>query len=324
MKTFRYIISALVASVILIGNASCSKENPIVVDPNIVGLGGEKYAKTEVDEWLYENFVKPYNMEVKYRFSQFEQDLNKMLVPVREDVVIPVMETIKRVWINPYTEVAGDAFLKSLAPKKYVLVGSPQYNNGLILLGEAEGGRKITIFRLNWFNNNPQTEEELVEQKELIQSIMKTVHHEFVHTMHQITMYPEEFMNITPAGYTASWTNVDDDEAKKLGFISPYACANSNEDFAETISRILVYGREAFNKRVEEASAIYNDPKQNTGMQYDPGEALRKKEAIIITYLKDVWNVDLYDPAPGVKGLETLVQEAIVASLAPNQDQTEK
>lgn len=303
------------AAAFLLGNISCSKEGPVTADPNIIGLGGEKFAKNEIDGWLYNNFVTPYNMEVKYRFSQFEQDLNKMLVPVKEELVIPVMQTVKNVWIEPYVTVAGETFLKSLAPKKYVLVGSPQYNNGVILLGEAEGGRKITIFRLNWFNTDPQDEDELKEQKELIQSIMKTVHHEFVHTMHQITMYPEEFMKITPAGYTASWTNVSDDEAIKLGFISPYACCNSNEDFAETISRILVYGREAFEKRIEQASAIYNDPKQNAGMFYDPGEALRKKEAIAITYLKDVWNVDLYDPAPGVKGLETLVQEAIMASL---------
>ena len=100
-------------------------------------------------------------------------------------------------------------------------------------------------------------------------------------------------------------------EATKLGFISSYATANSDEDFVEMLSKIVVYGREAFEQRVALATSIYNDPAQKAGMTYDPGAALRQKEAILISYLKQVWGVDLYDPSPGVKGLVTLVQEAI-------------
>lgn len=311
----KYTLFTAVAIGFVLAGSSCSKEDKLDENTKIYGLGGDEYTETPIDKWLYESFVKQYNIEIKYRFNQFELDLNKTLVPIKEDIVTPVMEIVKRVWIDPYDKLAGSTFVKNLAPKKFVLVGSPQYNNGTITLGEAEGGRKIVIFRLNWFNTKAVTAEEIATQKDLIQSIMKTVHHEFVHTMHQTILYPEEFMNITPAGYTSSWNNVKDIDALKLGYISPYACSNSNEDFAETISRILVYGKAAFDKRVADATAVYKDPKQNEGMTYDPGIALRKKESMVITYLKDVWNVDLYDPAPGVKGLETLVQEAINASL---------
>ena len=137
--------------------------------------------------------------------------------------------------------------------------------------------------------------------------MMKTVHHEFAHVLHQTVLYPEEYMNITPSGYTSQWNNVDSEEALEKGFISSYACASPDEDFVEMISRILVYGREAFDAQVEEASALY----AKKSLQYDPAKALRDKESIVISYLKSVWNIDLYDPAPGVKGLETLVQEAI-------------
>ena len=70
-------------------------------------------------------------------------------------------------------------------------MGSPKYNpnTGTITLGEAEGGRKIVLYRLNWFD---------LKDRDLIQQIMKTVHHEFGHTLHQTILYPEEFKNITP------------------------------------------------------------------------------------------------------------------------------
>lgn len=280
----------------------CEKEQLGDLNTKILDLGGEEIAPSETDTWLYNNFVKPYNMEVKYKWDQFELALNRTLVPVYEDKVIPIMNTIKETWIVPYEKVAGAAFIKKLSPKKFVLVGSPQYNNGTITLGEAEGGRKIVMYRLNWFTRTDAS---------LIRAIMKTVHHEFGHTMHQTIMYPEEYMYITPAAYTSSWNNVSDTEAMKLGFISSYATASPDEDFVEMLSRIVVYGKEAFDQRVAEATSIYNNPSLNAGMTYDPGAALRQKEAILVSYLKQVWGVDLYDPSPGVKGLVTLVQEAI-------------
>jgi substrate import-associated zinc metallohydrolase lipoprotein len=299
MKKLLFIISALILTAFISG---CEKDELNDLNSTILDLGGEDLSQSETDIWLYNNFVKPYNMEVKYKWDQFELALNKTLVPVYEDKVIPIMNTIKETWIVPYETVAGSSFIKKLSPKKFVLVGSPQYNSGTITLGEAEGGRKIVMYRLNWFTQTDAS---------LIRTIMKTVHHEFGHTMHQTIMYPEEYMYITPSGYTSSWNNVSDLEAMKLGFISPYATANPDEDFVEMLSRIVVYGREAFDQRVAAATSIYNDPSLNAGMTYDPGAALRQKEEILVTYLKQVWGVDLYDPSPGVKGLVTLVQEAI-------------
>lgn len=293
----------LFALSVAVATTSCYQEEDLNMNKEIIGLGGEDIAQNEIDQWLYTNFVQPYNIEVKYKWDQFDADLTYTLVPPREDVVIPIMSCIKQAWIDPYEAIAGSTFVKKYCPKKYVLVGSPRYNSsGTITTGEAEGGRKITIYRVNWYDSY---------DKELIQTMMKTVHHEFAHTLHQTIRYSEEYMNITPGGYTSSWTNVEAEEAQKLGYISPYACASPDEDFVEMIARILVYGRENFDNYVDEALAIYNDPARNSGMAYDPADALRQKEAIIITYLKDVWGIDLYDPAPGVKGLETLVQEAI-------------
>lgn len=280
---------------------SCSEED-FIPNQNILGLGGDETAQTEVDDWIYENLIQPYNIDVKYKWDQSELDLNKTMVPIKEDLVVPVMRMIKKVWIEPYETLVGSSFVRQLAPKRYVLVGSPRYNtNGTITVGEAEGGKKITIFRLNWFSET---------DKELIQEIMKTVHHEFGHTMHQTIMYPTDFKMLTPAGYTSSWNNTDDEEAIKLAFISKYARSGPDEDFVEMIARIAVYGPEWYEVRVAAAAAIYADPAQNIGMAYDPAEMFRQKETMVVNYLKDIWNIDFYDH-DGEKGLVTMVQEAI-------------
>lgn len=289
---------------------SCDDDDELNMDHSIVGLGGETWSPTELDNWLYENFVKPYNIDVKYKWDQFEVGYNYTLVPPVEAYVQPVMTWVRDGWIHPYEEVAGAAFVKKLCPKKYVLVGSARYNtNGTITIGEAEGGKKITLFRINWYQEG---------DKDLLQAILKTVHHEFAHTLHQTIRYPEEYMNITPGGYTSQWNNVSDAEAMGKGYISPYACSSPDEDFAEMIARIVVYGRKSFDSYVTEATRRYNDPEETHYASYDPGEALRQKESMIITYLKDVWGIELYDPAEGMKGLETLVQEAIAEAAGEN------
>ena len=297
MKRLKYYFCFIISIVLF----SCGEED-FVPNQNILGLGGDDYPLTEVDEWIIDNMVRPYNIDVKYRWDQSELDLDKTMVPIKEDLVVPVTHTIKRVWIDPYETLAGAAFIRKLAPKRYVLVGSPRYNsNGTYTVGEAEGGKKITIFRLNWFSET---------DKELIQEIMKTVHHEFGHTMHQTIMYPKEYKSITPAGYISAWNNTEDEEAIKLGFISKYARSGPDEDFAEMLARIAVYGPEWYEARVAAAAAIYADPNRNQGMTYNPAEAFRKKEAMLTSYLKDIWNIDFYDKDDS-KGLVSLVQEAI-------------
>lgn len=297
MKVFKYYFCFILTMFFV----ACSEED---FNPNqdILGLGGDDVVQTEVDHWIYENLIQDYNIDVKYKWDQSELDLNKTLVPIKEELVIPVMSVVKKVWIEPYETLVGANFIRQLAPKRYVLVGSPEYNSdGTIKVGEAEGGKKITIFRLNWFS---------ASDKELIQEIMKTVHHEFGHTMHQTIMYPVEFKAITPGGYVTAWSNTDDSDAIKLGYISRYARSTPDEDFVEMISRIAVYGRDWYEARVAKAQAVYEDPTQNVGMAYNPAEALRQKESMVINYLKDTWGVDFYDH-DGEKGLVSLVQDAI-------------
>lgn len=301
MKTLKYIIGILMFAFV-----SCSEEE-FVPNETLLGLGGDVQTSSEVDQWIYENLTKPYNIDVKYKWDQAELDKNKTLVPIKEELVVPVMKMIKKIWIDTYVELAGSSFICKLAPKRFVLVGSPSYNSGgTYTAGEAEGGRKITIYRLNWYNESGDKAEFL----DLVQNIVKTVHHEFAHIMHQTIMYPTEYKSITPEGYLSAWNNTTDAEAIKLGFISPYARSTPNEDFVEMIARIAVYGPEWWEARVAQAAAMYADPTQNVGMTYNPAEVYRLKESYVINYLKDVWGINFYDQE-GEKGLVGMVQDAI-------------
>lgn len=293
----------LVFLIVLLFAACESDKLPDFDRQQPVGLGGEDWGTSESDIWIYNNLTQPYNIDVKYRWDQSEVDLNKTLVPIKEELVVPLLRIVKRLWIEPYEQQTNDSFIKKLSPKRYVLVGSAKYKETGITIGEAEGGRKIVLYRCNDFEGN-------LNNREMIQAIMKTAHHEFGHTMHQIIMYPLDFNNVTPGSYTSSWENASDDDALKLGYISRYSRANPNEDFVEIISRVALWGQDWFDEQVARAKQLYEDPATNAGLTYDPAEALRAKESIIVNYLKSNWGVDFYDTDER-EGLVTLVQRAL-------------
>lgn len=251
--------------------ASCSKEDDDL-NKELVGLGGENWEKGPIDDWLYENFVLPYNIEVKYRFDRYEVALDRVLVPPREDKVIPVMETIQKTWIEPYEQEAGPAFIKVLSPKQFVLIGSAEYNtNGTITLGTAEGGRKVVLYVLNDFDKKEESQ---------VKQMLHTIHHEFGHILHQTIMYPEEYKRIT-TDYTASWNDYSLEDARSRGYITEYARSNPDDDFVEMISIMLIEGKAGFEAIVNNAPA--------------PAQPLfRSKEEVIVRYFKEAWNIDIY------------------------------
>jgi substrate import-associated zinc metallohydrolase lipoprotein len=226
-----------------------------------------------IDYWIKENYTDKYNIAIQYRWNPFEVPVSKDLVPVKEDKVIPAMTIVKQVWIDPYVANASEAFIKAHAPKQFVLIGSAEYNNdGTYVLGEAEAGRKITLFVINKFDN---------KNIPAVKQMLHTIHHEFGHILHQTILYPREYKQITSFGYTASWYNSSDEVARNLGFISPYARASADEDFVEMISTMLVEGK-----------AGYEDILKSTS---DEGRALlRKKEAMVVAYFQQAWDIDFY------------------------------
>ncbi|WP_282016438.1 zinc-binding metallopeptidase [Marinifilum flexuosum] len=242
----------------------------------------------ETDQWIRENFTIPYNIEVKYRFDDAEVDNGKVLTPAKLEKVRPFLEAMKTVWIDPYALYGGEDFVKMMVPKLLVLVGSHNYNkNGSIILGQAENGRKVTIFDINYFDPADKT---------IMDRIFSTMQHEFGHILHQNVMYPLEYEKITP-GYTTAWMNYGKSDALVMGFITAYSMNNPNDDFVEMIAKMLTKSREEWNEYVESAYVSSWDPDYELLLkQKEEGIAkIRQKEEMVVNYFLQVWNIDLYD-----------------------------
>lgn len=251
--------------------SSCRKEDAVDIS-HLPNLGGDTWSQTTIDKWVYDSLTVPFNIEVKYKFDEFEQSLTRDLTPPKEERVVPVLRILQKVWMDPYMKDAGDAFFKSLVPKQIVLVGSASYNSdGTITIGEAEGGKKVLLFEINDLDFN---------KRDQIIRMMHTVEHEFAHILHQNKLYDPAFKKICPGGdYTANWFNVSAADAHALGFVTPYASSGYDDDFVETISTLLVEGQAYFDNLV--------------GQQGPDGQQkLRAKEDMVVEYFKSKWNID--------------------------------
>lgn len=251
---------------------SCSKSEDLG-GSNIVISSAER---NDLDKWLFDSFVSPLNIEVKYLWDDSELDLEKKLIPAEMDKVKPFMEVVKKVWIEPYTDtriVPDASFLKRYCPKQLVLVGSLSYNtDGTVTLGTAEGGRKIVLYDVNGFDK---------ANMDQVVGMLHTMQHEFAHILHQNKMYPTEFKTIT-TGYTSTWYNFTDAQSNLDGFITSYARSSTDEDFVEMIAAMLTMSKEEYDNKIKAIKSV-------TGRN-----ALRQKEAFVVTYFRDKYNINIY------------------------------
>lgn len=303
--------------------ASCSKKDDLSQVP--VGLGGDTWAKGPIDDWISTNYTTPYNIEVKYKWDRSElPEIYKNVIPIKEELVIPVMSIIKKTWIEPYAAIKGEDFMKKYCQKQFYLAGSPSYNsNGTITLGTAEAGRKIVLLDLNTFDPN---------NKAAVRQILHTMHHEFGHILNQNIAVTPDYQAITPSDYTATWFNIfrgaysTNATLDKImyeadfwgkGFITPYSRSNKDDDFVETLSTLLEGGQANFdniinNLFVYDGSFIKRNGKGVYEQNTDARNKLTKKKNIVVAYMKDSWGINLTD-------LQVKTQAAIEAN-SPTPD----
>jgi substrate import-associated zinc metallohydrolase lipoprotein len=271
--------------------ACATKEDDLSGVQDIPGLGGDTWVPGSLDAWLHDTMTVPYNIEVKYKWDQFEFDVTKTLVPPKEEVVIPAIRAIKKVWIDNYIREAGAIFFKKYCPKFFILSGSASWNdNGTITLGTAEGGRKVVMYLLNDFRTKEMPGYKKSDTGN-VKQIFHVIEHEFGHILHQTVMYPVEFKKICAGYYTGNWNNIADSEARKDGFVTAYAMSNENEDFVEMIAMMLIEGKAGFDRIV---NSIPEGSSVNGSSQAQAKERLRKKEAMVVSYFKTAHKVDFY------------------------------
>ena len=128
--------------------SACSNDD---LDKESIFTETTQTESTPLDQWVKTNFTDPYNIRFLYRYNDKETNNYYNVIPADYNKSVALAILLKHVWIDSYTELVGQDFMKTYSPRVYQLIGSAEYNSstGSIVLGTAEGGIKVTLFRVN-------------------------------------------------------------------------------------------------------------------------------------------------------------------------------
>lgn len=278
MKKYIYIV--ILGLAVTLGLGSCSDDAP---------SGPTNFPTTPepmnaFDEWLLENFTYPYNVAFKYKMQDIESDMTKNLVPADSAKSTKLAIIIKYLWFDAYAEAVGPDFIKENVPRVIHLIGSPAFNsNGTIVLGTAEGGQKVTLYMVNSL-----TDDKLKDYAYLNNYYFHTMHHEFTHILNQKVAYNKNFDKVTASGYVSGdWSNVEDEDAMKKGFVTAYAMEEGKEDFAEMLSTYVTSTPTEWEKILTTAGSNKIDETLTAR------QAIEQKLAIVRDYMAKSWGLDI-------------------------------
>ena len=267
----RYILSIAIVLGALFA-ASCEKDT--LSENSVITVSETK--KNDFDRWLEANFLLPYNIDFKYRFEMNESDMNYFTIPADYEYSIVMAHLVKYLCVETYDEVAGISFTRRYFPKMFFLTGEWEYrNNGTIILGTAEGGKKIFLAGVNLLPQYMKTAEDLNHY------YIKTIHHEFTHILNQTIDYPVDFAMITGTSYVAdSWSDAPyNNEFLQNGYITAYAQHSDGEDFAEMLSEYITHSEAWWEEQISKAGA--------------KGSLINAKLDIVRNYMLDSFNIDI-------------------------------
>ena len=277
MKTRYSLLTAVLVccciTATLITFTSCSED---ALDDTTVVKDSTR-PKTAFDLWLHKNYVETYNINLKYRLEDMETDFTYTLAPADLSNSVKLAHIVLHTWLQAYDEVAGMDFTRQLAPKVFQFVGSPAFEtDNRYMMGQAEGGMKITLFDVN---------ELKITRSFLNNSYFQSIHHEFTHILTQTKDYDTDYQKISEGLYEpASWyaSGKTESYALQRGFISTYAMKEYNEDFAETMAFYLVYTPAEWQQKMTTAGT-------------DGAAIISQKLQMIRSYMQTTWNIDIDD-----------------------------
>lgn len=280
MKMKKYIIKSFCALSILCGAASCSEDElgESIFDTTEDELAPMSYTY-KFDRWIQENFTEIYNVKFIYKMQDSGTDMGYNLVPAEYSKAVDLAVLTKYLWFDVYKTLAGVDFLRQYGPRILHLIGSTAVNpvNGTEILGLAEGGLKVSLFRVNLFD--PTDFEQLNEK------YFKTMHHEFAHILHQTKTYPKEFDLISASHYEpTSWQDRNGAEMASIGCTTCYASSQAREDFAETIANYITRTDEQWNLTLWVASKGWKVTEDSGISQYLTGKNMPSMKNYAFSY----------------------------------------
>jgi len=239
MKKIAYFLSVMAVALTF---SSCRSEDDFtesIFDTDIPVVD-QTATTAPFDQWLYDNFLNPYNVEIQYRFNFTASDMNFQLTPAEYGRSQLLAHFIRYLFYDVYTKYAGDDFMKRYGPRMFHFIGSTGYSptTGTEVLGTAAGGVKITLYNVNeikpWTESVAYTSDDV---EVLNERIFHTMHHEFSHILHQTKSYPITFGQVTSGTYDPiDWQERDSTTTHQLGYVTHYASSANYEDFVETLS----------------------------------------------------------------------------------------
>ena len=248
MKLRLNILLLVAALMVGAGFTSCSDDDftASIFDTTERPLDRTQYS-FPLDTFIKKNFLEPYNLQFLYRMEDIGSDMQKNLVPASYDKSVDLAVLSKYLWYDVYKQLSAEGvtvdnqfssnptFLQSYSPRIIHVIGSASYNTstGTETLGTAEGGKKITLYKVNRLDPN--------DIDFINEYFFKTMHHEFGHILDQTIQRPTEFNTISNGLYDATdWGNKPDSCAVALGFVSNYASSQAREDWVEVMANYIV------------------------------------------------------------------------------------
>jgi substrate import-associated zinc metallohydrolase lipoprotein len=231
---------------------------------------------SEFDKWLYENYVKTYNIRFIYKWDWTEASHTSALTPPELEKAQKMAQFVRTSWLDAYLEVTDSLFLRQFAPKFMLCYGPTLIKvDGFQALASASGGVQVNFYDINSFN---------VADKSWMKYYVTTVHHEYMHILNQVKKMPVNFKTYSQSDYLyADFKDSSTVVANQRGFVTQYARMNPMEDFAETYCTYL-----SMDSKTWEAFLVEIAKKA-------PGARLKieKKVADVRSYIRNEFNIDL-------------------------------
>lgn len=290
MTSIKKILKFAVMAAVALTVVSCSEEED--VDYGMSVIKDTQTPQNDLDKWLYENYVKPYNIELRYRWEDNETSMDYILVPPTYKNAIRMARILKYICFDSFDEVTGSKkFIRDNFPKLVHLVGNPGWNtNSSMTLGSSEGGYKINLWYVNHlgdvvYENWVPKDSVIYDRVELNNIFFHTIIHEFGHTFHQKVQFSTEFNQITGSDYlggmyTSVFASPDDPQIQAMGFVTAYAAYSADEDFCETFSTYLCSTEDEFQALLDRAG--------NSGYN-----TITAKLRIVKDYFEENWGLDM-------------------------------
>ena len=270
-NTFKYLLVALAALML----TSCFKDEP---DSKSIFDGQEEELKSEFDLWLERHYIEPYNINFEYRMPDRETHYSYWVSPPPVDKCIQLAKLIKYVVLDGLAELMADEedpllLAKSYFPRQLFLVGSHEISStGTVVLASAENGLQINLLGVNFFNH---------EDESSCGQFVGTIIHEFAHILDGNIAVPIEYDLVTKDGYIGDqYTTAPGDYLQK-GFLSNYARSSPAEDIAVMVAALVGNDADWWDSTLSQAGE---------GCAF-----LEKKRDILISWLRDEFNIDVYE-----------------------------